>query len=110
LARPVLAGDTQAAGQPGEKELSGKVLGVEEKVLWIEGEEGEAVPIRITHKTMVLGQRIKDDQRIRTHLGKLMPGEEVRASFTLKKGHLGKYENEAVSVEKSVAVEAVEKE
>lgn len=99
------ANDAAAQDQPAQgqetKEISGTVLGVEGKTLWIEGDQGAAIPVRVTHQTQLEGQRLKRDQRIEPHLKKqFQPGEEVRASFTLNKKHLGKEENAAVSIEK----------
>ena len=83
------------------KEITGTVLGVEGKTLWIEGDQGAAIPVRVTHQTELDGQKLKKDQRIESHLKKqFQPGEEVRASFKLDKKHLGKEENAAVSIEK----------
>jgi len=90
-----------AAQQAQKKELKGKILSVHEKTLWIEGENGEAVPLVVSHETMLMGQRLKRDQRIESHLRKeFQQGEEVRASFEIKREREGKIENIAVSVGK----------
>ncbi len=93
----------QQMTEPGKQiELTGRVLSVEEKTVWIEGEKGEAVPLRVTHETSLQGQHLKKDQRIESHLHRqFQPGEEVRASFQVQKERAGKYENRAVSIEKS---------
>ena len=44
---------------------------------------------------------MKSDQEISSHLKKqFKEGDEVRASFDLRKESAGKYENKAVSVDK----------
>ncbi len=84
-----------------QKEISGKVLGMHEKTLYIEDEKGAALPIQVTHETSLAGTHIKKDQRIESHLKKsFQPGEEVRTSFKVEKHRDGKVENVATSVEK----------
>lgn len=96
-----LAQQAQEQMQGEQKELTGKVLSSHEKELYIQGEDGAAVPIRITHQTELEGKRLKKDQRVESHLKKeFRPGEEVRTSFTVRTDKRGKSENLATSVEK----------
>lgn len=91
---------TEKTEKQGQNEISAEVLGIEGKTLWLQGDEGEAIPIQVTHQTMLQGERVKDDQRIKGRLEKsFQPGQEVRASFDVKQ-HGGKYENQAISIDK----------
>ena len=73
-----------------------------EKVLYIEGAQGEAIPLRVTHETKLDGQALKRDQRIESHLKKeFQPGEEVRASFEIKTERRGELENVATTLDSS---------
>lgn len=90
----------QQAEQPGE--MTGKVLSVHERTIYLEGAQGEAVPIRVTHETTLNGERLRRDSRIEHRLREdFQPGEEVRTSFEPHREREGRYENRAVSVEKS---------
>lgn len=88
-------GQMQGAMQQGQKELTGKVVGVKADDLLVESDQGAIIPLRVSHQTMVDGKELKKDQRIESHLKKeFMPGAEVRASFDIEK-----MENKAVSIE-----------
>ena len=84
-----------------QKEISGKILGMHEKTVFIEDEKGAALPIQVTHETSLAGTHLKMDQRVESHLKKqFQPGEEVRTSFKVEKHRDGKVENVATSIEK----------
>jgi hypothetical protein len=93
------AGMEKEPMQGEHKELTGKVLGVHEKNLIIEGTNGEAIPLKVNHETKVSGVQLKKDQRIDSHLKKeFKEGDEVRASFELKRER-GGVENLALTLD-----------
>jgi hypothetical protein len=89
-------GQMQQGQTQGQKELTGKVVGVKEMDLLIQTDDQSAIiPLRVSHQTMLDGKELKKDQRIESHLKKeFQPGAEVRASFDIEK-----MENKAVSIE-----------
>lgn len=89
-------GQMQGQMQQGQKELTGKVVGVKADDLLVQtDDQGAIIPLRVSHQTMVDGKELKKDQRIESHLKKeFQPGAEVRASFDTEK-----MENKAVSIE-----------
>jgi hypothetical protein len=94
-----------AAQQPAEvaaqKELTGKVVGMHEKTLFIEGKDGLAIPVSVNHETLVEGQRVKRDQKIESHVKReLKPGDQVRASLEVRTERDGKVENIATALSK----------
>lgn len=87
---------TQQTQMQGQKELTGKVVGVRSDDLLVQtNDQGVIIPIRVSHQTMLDGKELKKDQRIESHLKKeFQPGAEVRVSFDIQK-----MENKAVSIE-----------
>ncbi|MBJ6763582.1 hypothetical protein JGU66_22665 [Myxococcaceae bacterium JPH2] len=84
-----------------KKEMTAKVLGMSSDSLFLEGDKGVAIPVKVTHETQLAGKKLKKDERIESHLKKdFQMGEEVRTSFEVKHHKDGKVENVATSIDK----------
>lgn len=84
-----------------QKEISGRVLGTHRETLFLEGENGVAIPVRVSHQTNIEGKRIRRGERVESHLRReFPPGEEVRASFSLVRTREGRLENVATELQK----------
>ncbi|RJS15761.1 hypothetical protein DRW03_32250 [Corallococcus sp. H22C18031201] len=84
-----------------KKEMTAKVLGMSSDSLFLEGDNGVAIPVKVTHETQLAGKKLKKDDRIESHLKKdFQMGEEVRTSFEVKHHKDGKVENVATSIDK----------
>ncbi|MFP2925580.1 hypothetical protein ACLESO_10245 [Pyxidicoccus sp. 3LG] len=76
------------------KELTARVLGASPGILYVEGKEGAAIPLRVTHATRVAGRRVPREQSIDSFLKKeLAPGKSVRVTFDVRTHEDGKLEN-----------------
>lgn len=93
--QPGMGGAGQQA-QPNT--VTGKVLGVHAKTVYLEGPQGEAIPLTVTKQTQVSGKEFKNESELRKEL---QPGQEVTASFQLKRERSGEASNIATSIEPS---------
>ncbi|MCP3143159.1 hypothetical protein [Pyxidicoccus xibeiensis] len=96
--QPATESDTE--GQRGEtKQLAGRVLGSSPGILYVEGDQGAAIPLRVTHATRLGDRRIPRDQAIGTYLRKeLSPGKSVRVTFDVRTHEDGRLENVATTL------------
>lgn len=94
---------SQAQGamtQAGEKSMTGKVLGVSKEIVFIEGKEGEVIPLEVTELALVDGQPVTAANREQNLKRQIRPGDEVRTSFSRGQDKNGMPKNKASSIEK----------
>lgn len=94
---------SQAQGsmtQAHEKSLTGKVLEITKETVFLEGKEGEVIPLQVRELAVVDGQPVTAADREQSLKRQIRPGDEVRTSFTRDRDKNGRPENKASSIEK----------
>ncbi|QSQ23582.1 hypothetical protein JY651_00935 [Pyxidicoccus parkwayensis] len=87
----------QSKPAEGKHQLMGKVVETRETALLIQTDNGEVVPIAVSHTTMIQGKPLKKGENINAHLKKeFKEGDQVRTSFDVE----NKTHNQAKTIDK----------